>query len=506
MANSESVEYVLSIKDLASGGLKTIALSSGNASNALDKTKASSGGLGMSLGKLALYAGAAGLAFKAFNFLKESVTEFDGAAQASAQLDASLKSTAHSAGLTRAALDAQGTALSKVTKFDDDAISSMQSLLLTFTEIKGAVFQEATPAILDLAEKMGGDLKGASIQVGKALNDPIKGVTALSRVGVSFTQTQKDTIKSLVETGHKADAQRLILAELNKEFGGSAEAAAKAGTGGLTVLANRFGNIKESIGGLIVNGLEKLYPILSSVMDIIEAAPAFFKKYSTEIETAGVFIGVLAIGIAAYTVAVNFSAITTGVWTAAQWALNAALTANPIGLVVAGIAALAAGIYYAWQKSETFRSTLYGLWEVGKALVGVFITLGKALIFPSPANIKNAISALTGIGDTVTSAYASGAKKGKNSTSSKEDEKEKIGLGTLSPLKSSSMGGSKGSAKTASMASASKPVQINVTIGSLVDNLNIKKDDFKESIGQMKTEVIKSLIGAVNDFQRVAGA
>jgi hypothetical protein len=56
--------------------------------------------------------------------------------------------------------------------------------------------------------------------LGKALNDPIKGVTALQRVGVSFTKGQKDQIKSLEESGHHMQAQKVILRELNKEFVG----------------------------------------------------------------------------------------------------------------------------------------------------------------------------------------------------------------------------------------------------------------------------------------------
>jgi hypothetical protein len=502
---SDKVEYILSIKDLASGSLKTVAFSAGNAGNAMDSAKTKTGGLGGALGKLGIAAGLTALAFKGFQFLKESVEDFNTASQAGAQLDATLKSTSYSAGLTRDALDKQSTALSKVTKFDDDAITSMQSLLLTFTDIKGAVFQEATPAILDLAEKMGGDLKGASIQVGKALNDPIKGVTALSKVGVSFTQSQKDTIKTLVNTGKQAEAQRIILAELNKEFGGSSEAAAKAGTGGLTVLANRFGNIQESMGGLIVHGFEKLYPLLSKVMDIIEAAPEFMKKYSTEIETAGVFIGTLAAATGIYALAVNASAIGTGIWTAAQWLLNAALTANPIGLVIAGIAALAAGIYYAWQKSETFRSTLYGLWEVAKVLVSAFITLQKALIFPSPSNIKDAISTLSGLGNSVSNAYSSGKAKGKESFKKSQESPK---LSNVSGGQAGAPGGSTTSAKpskTASMAAASKAVNFNVTIDSLVKTMIIQKDNFKESALDMKSKIAENLISAVNDFQRVAG-
>ena len=71
---------------------------------------------------------------------------------------------------------------------------------------------------------LGTDASGSAIQLGKALNDPIKGITALTRVGVTFTEQQKDQITTLVESGKTIDAQKIILGELQKEFGGSAEA------------------------------------------------------------------------------------------------------------------------------------------------------------------------------------------------------------------------------------------------------------------------------------------
>lgn len=506
---SERVEYDIRFTE---SGLASVAANSDKAASGLNKVSNSTGGLNMSLGSLLKTAGIVTLAFKAFNFLSESVTDFNAAEQASAQLNATLESTQYAAGLSRAALDQQGLALSKITKYDDDVITSMQSLLLTFTEIKGAVFQEATPAILDLAEKMGGDLKGASIQVGKALNDPIKGVTALSKVGVSFTETQKAMIKQLVATGDTAGAQRIILAELNKEFGGSAVAAAQAGTGGLTVLANRFGNIKESVGGLIVGGLELLYPALSKVMDLVEAAPGFFREFGTEIKAVGIFIGVVATGWTLYTVAVNAAAWATTVYEGAQWLLNVALTANPIGLVIVGIAALTAGIWYAWEASETFRGALYGLWEVGKMLVDIFSAVGKALIFPSADNITGAIDALASVGD-VGDAYAKGKAKGlasfaedKAAREAEEADTKKKEDAQLKKFSVKSSGGTGVKiAKPASMAQASKPVQINVSIQSLISNLNVSKE-FKEAPQTIAKEVTKALIASVIDFQRVAGA
>ena len=225
--------------------------------------KSGLGGIKSLLGGLGLAFGA----FEAFSFLKDSVTKFNEADQAGAQFDATLKSTGNTVGITRDEMLKMSTALMGKSLFDDDAITQAQSVLLTFTNIKGAVYKDALPAITDLATKMGGDLQGATVQVGKALQDPVKGVTALARVGVSFSASQKAVIKSLVATGQSAQAQALILKELKTEFGGSAEAASQAGTGGWTVLKNKFDNIRESIGGLLTQGAGNGLPILSTLVD-----------------------------------------------------------------------------------------------------------------------------------------------------------------------------------------------------------------------------------------------
>lgn len=163
-----------------------------------------------------------------------------------AQLAAVLKSTGGAAGQTIDDLNAMSAALQRTTAYSDDAVGSAQALLLTFTNIKGSqIFEQTTKAVLDMAQAMGTDLKSQAIQVGKALNDPIQGLGALSRVGVQFSESQKEVIKHMVETNHVADAQALILKELEKEFGGSAEAARGTLGGALQGLKNAFGDLFE---------------------------------------------------------------------------------------------------------------------------------------------------------------------------------------------------------------------------------------------------------------------
>ena len=100
---------------------------------------------------------------------------------------------------------------------------------------------------------LGEDSKNASIQLGKALNDPILGITSLKRVGVSFTQSQKDQIKVLVESGHKMKAQKLILKELQTEFGGAAAAAATP----MDKLKATLQILSETIGRKVIPFVDK---------------------------------------------------------------------------------------------------------------------------------------------------------------------------------------------------------------------------------------------------------
>lgn len=166
-----------------------------------------------------------------------------------AQLQSRLKATGGVAGRTLEQLNDTAGKLQNLTVFDDEAIGGVQAMLLTFKEIRGLQLDRATASVLDLSTAMGTDLNSAALQLGKALNDPVKGLTALSRAGVQFSTEQTALIKSLVETGQKAKAQDIILAELEGQMGGAAEAARDTLGGALQALKNSFDNVLEGDAG-----------------------------------------------------------------------------------------------------------------------------------------------------------------------------------------------------------------------------------------------------------------
>jgi hypothetical protein len=171
-----------------------------------------------------------------------------------------IKSTGGAANVTAGQVGKLAEAISNKTGKDDEAIQSGQNLLLTFTNIRNEtgkgndIFNQASQAIVDMTaalnngEVSSSGLKASSIQLGKALNDPIKGVTALRKVGVSFTEQQTKQIKKLVESGRTLDAQKIILRELGKEFGG----AAAASTDPMEKLRVIVGNLGEKIGNVLL--------------------------------------------------------------------------------------------------------------------------------------------------------------------------------------------------------------------------------------------------------------
>lgn len=165
-----------------------------------------------------------------------------------AQTAAVLKSTGGAANVSAKQVQNLGNEISAYSGLADESVRESQNMLLTFTKVRNEagkgndVFTQATKSIADMSVALGTDMKSSSLQVGKALNDPVKGVTALTRSGVSFTQQQKDQIEAMQESGDMLGAQKMILGELETQFGGAAKAAGSTFSGAVNKLKNAFGD------------------------------------------------------------------------------------------------------------------------------------------------------------------------------------------------------------------------------------------------------------------------
>ena len=227
-------------------------------------SKFSSGMGGAFKGLAGMFAGAmAGIGVK--NFLGDAFGEARESQKVGALTAQVIKTTGGAAKITADQVGDLATAISKKNAVDDEAVQGGANLLLTFTNVRNEVgaandvFNQATMMASDMSTALGTDMKGASLQLGKALNDPVKGISALSRSGVSFTAAQKDQIKALVATGDTLGAQKIILAELGKEFGGAGAAAATSSDRA----AVAAGNLKETIGTALLPVADKMASLFS---------------------------------------------------------------------------------------------------------------------------------------------------------------------------------------------------------------------------------------------------
>jgi phage-related protein len=223
-----------------------------------DAGKKAGGILSSTLGKAAAIGGGLLAANELKNFLGSTIDAARESNKVAAQTAQVVKSTGGAANLTADQFADLATAISKNTGVDDEAVQSAENLLATFTNVQNRVgkgndvFNKATQAIVDMSAVQG-DLQSNSILVGKALQDPVQGVSALQRVGVKLTDQQKEQVKAMVATGDVAGAQGIILKELATEFGGQAAAQATASD----KLKVTLGNLQEDLGNKLIPILDK---------------------------------------------------------------------------------------------------------------------------------------------------------------------------------------------------------------------------------------------------------
>jgi hypothetical protein len=263
------------------------------------------------------------------------------------------------------------------TAVDGDLIRSTQAKLLTFANLAktadqvGGAMDRATLAAIDLAAAGFGEAEQNAVQLGKALQDPVKGITALARSGVTFTEQEKEKIATLVESGKMLEAQDMILSAIETQVGGTAAATA-TGSAKMTVA---FNMMADEIGKVLLPLVETLVPIMVGFFDMVG------ENSGVVAVLAGIFAG-LAVAI----LAVNF-----------------ALNANPIVKVITLIAALAAGLVIL----ISYLVNLYGGWDK------LFKDIGGWLV-DFVAGFKNAINAIGGFFSTMFNGITAIAKNALN--------------------------------------------------------------------------------------------
>lgn len=361
--------------------------------------------------------GTAMAAIGGISFLKSSIDEAREAAKVTKQTEAVIKSTGSSAKVTAGHISALAERLSVMAGVDDELVQSGQNILLTFTKVRNEVgkgndvFDQATLAALNVSAALGKDLQSSVTMIGKALNDPIAGLTAMSKAGIQFTTQQKDQIKTLVKSGNTLGAQKIILKELETQFGGMAAASADAGTKAKVA----WDNLKESLGNhllpaftlvatkltaVVIPALAHYVEIGATVSSMIrdEMVPrlrdmAHWMDRNQQIMFA---IGGAVAAISAVKTAITLAAGATALW-------NGALAINPVILLIGAIGALAGAFYYAWKNSESFRNFVTNAiqkvgqaatWLWTNAIKPAFDAISKAAMWLWTNAIKPAFDAI----------------------------------------------------------------------------------------------------------------
>ena len=288
------------------------------------------------IGKNLQLAGAGLTAGITLPFLKLGEAAYNAFAEsekAVAGLNAALASTGGKIGLTTEQLQKMAGELQKISTYDDDEImSKVTTNLLSFGNISKDVFQDAQKAILDISTRLGVDLQTATLKVGRAINDPVKGLGGLKSLGVQFSSSQEKMIAGLMKIGDRAGATKIILDQVFSKFGGQAEAAANTAAGRIQQMQNAIGSALEAIGGIIAPYVKAFAETVASIADA-------FTGLDPSIQNFIVVVGGIAAAMGPVLIAIGFllPAIT-----AIGPAL--ALLASPIGAFVLAIAGISIAI------------------------------------------------------------------------------------------------------------------------------------------------------------------
>jgi len=327
-----------------------LAAGMGNAGRSVDTFSAK---LRRGIGRAAPYA-AIGLAAVAYQ-ARQGVQGVMDDEKALNNLESSLKATGNAANITGRGFFQYANELQRATGVGADQITQGAAILATFRNIRegvGAsnkVFSRATELALDLSKKMGTDLSSANVMLGKALDNPIKGVAALQRVGVGLTDQQKEQVKAFQESGNILGAQKIILAALEGQVGGTAKAYGTTTAGQVDRATRAFEELQKALA-------VALLPVVQFFANGLGRVSEFMQ------ENEGVTKALI----------IAFTALAGAIVAArAALAIGGALAAisSPITAVILAVGALAVGFVALWTRSEEFREKATAAFQSVKAAV-----------------------------------------------------------------------------------------------------------------------------------------
>lgn len=319
-------------------------------------TMNSLGGAAVAVGKKVALAAAAIAAALAVVVVRFGVDSVKAAAEAETQqlaLTAAWEKFPAVADLAIEKLREYNEELAKKTKFDDESIGTGQAVLAQFG-LTGKQIQKLTPLLLDYASKTGKDLPSSAEDLGKALLGQGR---ALKALGIEFQ-----------DTGDLAGNFDQLMVALSDKVGGFAEKEGTTAAGKLAILQNRFGEVQEAIGFALLPVLDDLLNIVDDdLLPMLEDFSGWFKDEG--LPNIREFVG----WVIQYKDVLGPAAVAVGVLATAQWGLNAAMLANPIG---ASVAAVVAGVALLIGAIVALQTNAFG---AGRVIIDTYVSIGKAL-------------------------------------------------------------------------------------------------------------------------------
>jgi len=525
----------MSLKDLLTEKIR----GADGAINHMEGSLHQAGSAATSFGKHLIGALGIGFAvFKGFEFVHAGVEAFHGLEQVIAKVEANLESTREKAGMSMDDLTGFAKKLSSQVQFSRAEVMDMQSQLLTFPAITKSVFERSMGMVADIAKQTNHGLSETAIMFGKAFADPMDGLQKLTRYGVIFTDAQKEHIKSLQAGGHLVKAQQAML-EAISESGYEGVAKAMANADPLFRFNKIMGSLKMGVGELAIELLQKLTPALEWIATTFKNTLEWCKKNSELFKLLGyivagvtatyiIYRGVLLAGVAIQAVqtawtyaqvaamfvlgtAYEGASIVTKLWAAAQYALNAAMTANPIGIIIVAIGAVVAAIVYAYNHFQKFRAFLWATWavikEVGSIIVDYFVGLKDILVGTFTLDSDQVARGMDKLASSTIGAgkrIAEAAKKGWNEGMADFAKDQTNAPHVIAKKGATGAAGEEGKAQVSKPA-GSKNVNIRIDIKELIHQFTVQTTNITEGVGKIKEKVTQALLSAVNDSQIVAG-
>lgn len=566
--------YTFALQDKLSNPMQKISASGNKAynklsrgqqrlNNKMDRSKKSAENLSSSFKSMALrFVTVAG----GISLARNSLSKWDTQVQAEAQVMSGIESTANAAGLGLQKLKKEASSLQKRTIFGDESIlQNVTAQFQTFTNITDNNFLKLQETALDVTSRLYGtkasaeSLRSTSIMLGKALNDPISNLGALSRSGIQFSEQQTKMIKKMWEGGEQAKAQSVILNELQKQYGGSAEAAAKVGLGPWRQFMNRMGDFMEKLGPILLTGVNILMEFvnwiernarwLKTLSIVVGSAVAVYKLWFLTMKSGLLLMAGYKSALFAIT------ALTRG-WAVAQRALNITMMANPVGLIIAGVLALTGVVITLWNKFEGFRGAVLGVWEVikgfGELIKNFVLDRIKGLI-SGVGSIAEAFKELfagnwgkawdaakTGVagiagadakrnaiqaGAQLGNKFNQGFEKGKDAKKIKlpfsnlmggQQQGEGVGFGAGEGMAAAGAeGGASADGGLGSSADVKSGVEgitgggtrntnVNISLDNLIESFTINSENLSEGVDQMREIVTEQLLRVLNSSNKLS--